>query len=186
MKCSFRKASGKMASSAETMALGQGSEHARFPKKGSVAMWRGRRSKDERDVEQPFTDTRDVSARGTFDKIDFDFRMLRAIPRQQLAHEAIGQRPKNADPDRALGAASRVRGGLHRMIDLDQRRTRSVQESTPGFGQAHTGRFALKQRDAELVFEIPHAPADSGLPDAENLRRPAEAKSPTRNSRLLT
>ena len=94
----------------------------------------------------------------------------------QLTKKPPSNRGPDTDAHLSGGAPSRCPSDLRRLVELFKRFARLLKESGASMGDSHAGAMPFEQRYAKLVFERPHAAADSGRPDAQRKRGSSEAQ----------
>ena len=101
--------------------------------------------------------------------------MRRAEEAEQLGCERHVERGDDAEMQRAAHRFGRLVQVIEEGLELTQDRARMLLEDETGGSEEDSFSFPLKKRHAQACLQIPHLLRNTGLRDAEPIRRATEA-----------
>jgi len=99
---------------------------------------------------------------------------------QRLRQEARSRDRRGADAQELTRLATYRARDLRRPPQMVERPLGVLEKLHAHRGQLDAAGAALKQRRAEMIFQLPHTPADRRLLQVERGRRPSETPPPRR------
>jgi len=109
------------------------------------------------------------------DEIHLNFRVQIAVAAKQVRQESRGDRGVDADLDPAMFRPPDRCDVVHAVADTPQYLAGAPQEALSREGQAYAAAMTMEQRRAQVMLEIPDAPAEGGLVNADGGSRLAKA-----------
>ena len=158
----------------EWVAVRQCHVHGLSPQMRHVKALPGRCFGDDTDIKLPPPHGRDEFGTAALAEPQLDPRAVTPKGPEELGQKAHGQRPEYADPKMPYSVRQRC-CAVERRSDLPSSRGGLIQELFTDVRQVDASGMTAEQPGTDLILDIPDAPADRRLLDAQVLSRASEA-----------